>query len=381
MSTRSTKHSGALQLHAPTPAALMPAPSAYVDRLDPAQLSSGTEAAVRALLAEGESANTVRSYQTALRYWAAWYGLRYQQAIVLPVAVPAVIQFIVDHIERMSANGLESSLPQSIDESLVQQRHKALPGPLALSTVMHRISALSKLHQLQGHASPCHDVAVRELLSRVRRAYAKRGRIPGKKAALTRTPFDLLLETCDDSLRGVRDRALLLFAWSSGGRRRSEVVGATVDNLQQISDRVYTYTLRHSKTNQSGADRQDNIKPVVGPAAEAMRQWLQRSGIAEGPIFRRIRRGDRIAEVLAPSAVRHIVKARALLAGLGNEYSAHSLRSGFITEAARQNVPMGDAMALTGHRSVNTVIGYFRATAAVQSKAAWLLDEDFKPTP
>jgi integrase len=381
MSTRSPKRSGALSLQPSAPASLTPVRSADVDRLDPAQLSSSTEAAVRALLSEGESANTVRSYQTALRYWAAWYALRYQQAIVLPVAIPAVIQFIVDHVERMSANGLESSLPQAIDESLVLQRHKALPGPLALSTVMHRISALSKLHQLQGHASPCHDVAVRELLSRVRRAYAKRGRIPGKKAALTRTPFDLLLETCDDSLRGVRDRALLLFAWSSGGRRRSEVVGATVGNLHQVSERVYTYTLRHSKTNQTGSDRQDNVKPVVGLAAEAMTRWLQRSGIDDGPIFRRIRRGDRLAEVLAPSAVRHIVKARAVMAGLGHGYSAHSLRSGFITEAARQNVPMGDAMALTGHRSVNTVIGYFRATAAVQSKAAWLLDEDFKPSP
>lgn len=381
MSNRSPQRTSAIQLHVATPATRIPAWSSNLDRLDPAQLSPGAEAAVRLLLAEGESVNTVRSYQAALRYWAAWYGLRYQQPIVLPVAVPAVMQFIVDHIERMSANGPEFSLPQPIDDALVQQRHKASPGPLALSTVMHRISALSKLHQLQGHASPCHDVAVRELLARIRRAYAKRGRIPGKKAALTRTPFDLLLETCDDSLRGVRDRALLLFAWSSGGRRRSEVVSATVDNLQKISDRVYTYTLRHSKTNQSGTDRQDNIKPVVGSAAEAMDQWLQRSGIAEGPIFRRIRRGDRIAEVLAPSAVRHIVKARALLAGLGHDYSAHSLRSGFITEAARQNVPMGDAMALTGHRSVNTVIGYFRATAAVQSKAAWLLDEEQRPMP
>lgn len=370
MNPRRSRRSGALQL---TP----PAHGVEVDHLDPRALSSVTEDAVRALLAEGESANTVRSYQTALRYWAAWYGLRYRQAIVLPVAVPAVVQFIVDHVERMSAQGLASSLPPSIDELLVQQHQKARPGPLALSTVMHRISALSKLHQLQGHPSPCHDVAVRELLSRVRRAHAKRGQIPDKKAALTRSPFDLLLETCDQTLRGVRDRALLLFAWSSGGRRRSEVAGATVGNLQHISDRIYTYTLRHSKTNQSGSDRQDNVKPVVGAAADAMTLWLQRSGIREGPIFRRIRRGERVAEPLAPSAVRHIVKTRALLAGLGDTYSAHSLRSGFITEAARQNVPMGDAMALTGHRSVNTVIGYFRATAAVQSKAAWLLDDDF----
>ena len=53
--------------------------------------------------------------------------------------------------------------------------------------------------------------------------------------------------TCDDSLRGLRDRALLLFAWSSGGRRRSEVVGATVENTRKVGE-DYLYLLSHSKT-------------------------------------------------------------------------------------------------------------------------------------
>jgi hypothetical protein len=32
-----------------------------------------------------------------------------------------------------------------------------------------------------------------------------------------------MVATCTDGLLGLRDRALLLFAFSSGGRRRSEV--------------------------------------------------------------------------------------------------------------------------------------------------------------
>src|SRR5258708_6806480 len=59
-----------------------------------------------------------------------------------------------------------------------------------------------------------------------RSAYGRRGEQPAKKDALTRDLLEQLLQTCDDSLRGRRDRALLLFAWSSGGRRRSEVAGA-----------------------------------------------------------------------------------------------------------------------------------------------------------
>jgi hypothetical protein len=48
------------------------------------------------------------------------------------------------------------------------------------------------------------------------------------------------------------------------------------------------------------------------------------------------------------------VRRRAQLAGLNGEFSAHSLRSGFMTEAGRQNVPLAEEMALTGHRSVQT---------------------------
>lgn len=62
-----------------------------------------------------------------------------------------------------------------------------------------------------------------------------------------------------------------------------------------------------------------------------------------------------------------IVKRRAKLAGLEGDYGAHSLRSGYVTEAGRQNVPMAEALALTGHRSLATFLGYFQ-TGAVQRK-------------
>ena len=73
-------------------------------------------------------------------------------------------------------------------------------------------------------------------------------------------------------------------------------------------------------------------------------------------LFRRIRRGDVLGEPLAAAAVRDIVRQRCELAGLDESYSAHSLRSGFITEAGRQQVPLGDAMAMTGHASVATAM-------------------------
>lgn len=344
--------------------------------LDPHRLGPMAEQAEAALLREGESENTLRAYRSALRYWAAWAFLRYRQPIRLPVPAEAVVQFIVDHAQRIEDGRLVHELPTALDAALVAGGFKGKPGAPSLNTLVHRVAVLSKVHQLEGAANPCAEPRVRELLAKARRAYAKRGALPRKKPALTREPLEALLATCDTSLAGLRDRALLLFAFSSGGRRRSEVTVASVENTRP-SGSGYTFTLIRSKTNQGGEDRPENDKPVVGRAAQALRAWLQVSGILSGPIFRRVRRGDVIGEPLSPAAVRDIVQARAAAAGLGDHFSAHSLRSGFVTEAGRQRVPLGETMAMTGHHSTASLAGYFRADGQ-ERQAGLLMDVDLR---
>ncbi|MDH0775495.1 site-specific integrase [Delftia tsuruhatensis] len=342
--------------------------------LPSAGLEPAARQAVRELMHEGESANTRNSYQSAMRYWSAWHALRFDRQMQLPLDVACVLQFIIDHAQRQTGAGLASEMPMHIDRALVEAGYKAREGPLSHNTLVHRMAVLSKAHQVHGLANPCQDGAVRELMSRTRKAYARRGEGPAKKDALTRDLLEQLLDTCDDSLRGRRDRALLLFAWSSGGRRRSEVAGADMRHLRSVGPQEFIYTLAHSKTNQSGRDAPENHKPVTGRAAQALADWLRAAAIQEGPIFRRIRKGGHVGEPLSPAAVRDIVKQRCALAGVEGDFSAHSLRSGFVTEAGRQNVPLPDTMALTGHSSVNTVLGYFRADSALSNRAARLLD-------
>lgn len=337
-------------------------------------LEPAAQQAVRELLREGESTNTRNSYQSAMRYWAAWHALRFERQMQLPLDVACVLQFIIDHAQRQTGAGLASEMPAHMDRALVEAGYKAREGPLSHNTLVHRMAVLSKAHQVHGLANPCQDGAVRELMSRTRKAYARRGEQPAKKDALTRDLLEQLLQTCDDSLRGRRDRALLLFAWSSGGRRRSEVAGADMRHLRAVGPQEFIYTLAHSKTNQSGRDAPENHKPVTGRAAQALADWLRAAAIEDGPIFRRIRKGGHVGEPLSPAAVRDIVKQRCALAGVEGDFSAHSLRSGFVTEAGRQNVPLPDTMALTGHSSVNTVLGYFRADSALSNRAARLLD-------
>ena len=112
----------------------------------------------------------------------------------------------------------------------------------------------------------------------------------------------------------------------------------------------FVYNLAYSKSNQAGGDQPENSNPVLGAAATALELWLQASGITSGAIFRRVRKGGHLGAALSPAAVRAIVKERCALAGIAGDFSAHSLRSGFVTEAGRQNVPLAETMAMTGHR-------------------------------
>jgi integrase len=341
----------------------------------PHELSSVTVQAVAELLHEGQSANTLRSYQSALQYWAAWYAMRYCAQIELPVPATCVLQFIVDHAQRTVQKGLVHELPVEIDAKLVAAGYKGKPGPLAHSTLVHRIAVLSKAHQAREVKNPCQDPKVRELLSRTRKAYVKRGELPQRKAALTKDLLRELLATCDASLRGKRDRALLLFAWASGGRRRSEVASADMKFLQRVAPGKFHYELVHSKTNQSGLDRQENVKPVLGAAGEALEVWLAASDIREGALFRRVLKGGHLGGSLSAAAVRDIVKERSFLAGLESKYSAHSLRSGFVTEAVKQQISLPETMAMTGHKSVASVVLYARGSAFDDALGAKLADD------
>lgn len=339
----------------------------------PEQLAQQAAEAVRELLAEAAAANTTRSYATALRYWAGWHQARYGIELTLPASEAVVIQFLVDHIQRKSKTGLVSELPLAIDETLAAAGLKAKVGPLKLSTVVQRVAVLSTAHKLKRLANPCELPSVRTLLSRARRAAVKRGERPSKKTAITRAELEAMLATCDESLEGLRDRALLCFGFASGGRRRSEIAAADMRDLRKVGEDGYIYRLEYSKTQQAGVKADSTPdKPILGRSADALTVWLAAAQIYEGAIFRRVWKG-RVGSALLPGSVASIVKRRAKLARLEGDFGAHSLRSGFVTEAGKQGVPLPAVMAMTEHRSVASVIGYFQAGAAEDNPAARLL--------
>src|SRR6185437_12046902 len=395
-------HAQAMGVIAPLPRATKPALASELPAslLVPHTLAEAAERAAAAFFQEASSRNTTRTYQTALRYWGAWYALRYGVALEAPVNAEVVIQFIVDHLEHQpdmpapkvtpftpSSNTTQHLLPLAIDRLLVERKFKAALGPWTIATVKTRLAALSRAHEhfimnnthlgLGPEANPLRDARVRHLIAAARRAYAHRGRSPSRPVAATRAVMDALLATCDNSLVGKRDRALLLFGWASGGRRRSEITAASFENVRREAE-GFVYELGRSKTYQSAQRSPQHFKPIQGSAAAALRSWLEvllAYRITEGKIFRAIR-NERIYEPLTGWSVREIVRKRAKMGSepLG-KLSAHSLRSGFVTEAGKQGIPIGQTMAMTGHRSVQTLMGYYQSGELAASRAARLMDE------
>lgn len=339
-------------------------------------LADSTRAAAEAFISAGTAANTVRSYQSALSYWSAWLQLRYRRSLGDGALPPDVaVQFIVDHLARPDGDGNWSQLlPPQLDAALVAAGVKGKLGALAFSTVSHRLAVLAKWHRLNAWDNPCEASAVKTLLREARKAQARQGVALRKKTAVVLEPLQAMLATCSDGVRGIRDRALLLLAWSGGGRRRSEVVGLQVEDLRRLDADTWLYALGATKTDTSGVRRE---KPLQGPAAHALQAWLEVAPARSGPLFRRLYRGGRVGSAgLSGDQVARIVKRRAALAGLEGDWAAHSLRSGFVTEAGRQGVPLGEVMAMTEHRSVNTVMGYFQAGSLLGSRAANLMGSE-----
>ncbi|MGA8138261.1 MAG: tyrosine-type recombinase/integrase [Pseudomonas gingeri] len=341
--------------------------------LDPHFLAINAQEAAAAFIAAGTAANTLRSYRSALAYWSAWLQLRYGQALgdkALPTTV--AVQFVLDHLARPLDNGTWAHLlPPAIDAALVAARVKAKPGALAFNTVSHRLAVLGKWHRLNGWDNPIEASALKTLLREARKAQSRQGVSVRKKTAVVLEPLQALLATCSDGVRGVRDRALLLLAWSGGGRRRSEVVGLQVGDVRRLDADTWLYALGATKTDTGGTRRE---KPLRGPAAQALAAWLAAAPAESGPLFRRLYKGGKISSTaLSADQVARIVQRRAQLAGLDGDWAAHSLRSGFVTEAGRQGVPLGEVMAMTEHRSVATVMGYFQAGSLLNSKATSLL--------
>ena len=229
------------------------------------------------------------------------------------------------------------------------------------ATISRRTAAIRYAHKLARHPDPTESEHVKSAVRGIRRTI---GAAHKQKAPATAEIVAAMLSHCPPGLVGKRDRAILALGFA-GAFRRSELVALDVSDLVDDRDGI-RLTIRRSKTDQEGRGHEvaiphgRHLKPV-----RAIKDWLEASGITEGPLFRPISRSGNVRgdARLTCKSIAELVKRYAEKVGLqASEFGAHSLRAGFVTTAADRDVELTRIMDVTRHKDVRTVTGYVRRT-------------------
>lgn len=240
------------------------------------------------------------------------------------------------------------------------------------STINTALTAISQGHALAGADFNRQDPLLVRTMKGIRRSLAERG--VDRAAPLLPDQIAAACELLPDTPRGTRDRAVLCVGFA-GGFRRSELVGLQLRDLEfDEKERGVLVLLRTSKTDQFGAGRYVAVPFSSRRATCPVRNlnaWFEVAEAAgmdlETPVFRSVsgRDGATIDETpMSDKAVGRLVKRAAALAGVDDtsNYSAHSLRAGFVTAAAEAGKAEHTIMAQTGHKSADTLRRYIRQT-------------------
>jgi integrase len=240
----------------------------------------------------------------------------------------------------------------------------------AVSTIERRLAAITTTYRTAGTPLPRQDRHIIDVMAGIRRQHA---RPPRQKEALFAEDILAMCATLPNSLRGYRDRAILLIGFA-GGLRRSEITGLDCGPEQtpetggwiEILDDGALLSIR-GKTGwrqvEIGRGSSDRSCPV-----HALELWLRLARISTGPVFRRVREANSNvgADRLDDKHVARLVQSTALAAGIRSDlpeasrkalFAGHSLRAGLASSA---EVDEAHVQRQLGHASVDMTRRYQR---------------------
>ena len=305
------------------------------------ELILGAAERARDYAANSKAPATVRAYRACWKHFQQW--CRDRGLISLPAEPRTVALFIAD----------------------CASKHK--PASISL-----RMAAISAAHKLAGFESPTlmRHAVVSETWAGIKRTL---GTAQEGKAAILTDDLRKMIGALPDSLRGLRDAALLLVGFASACRR-SELTALAVDDLAWVEEGL-RITLRRSKTDQEGKGQMIGVPygsdPLTCPV-RSMKRWLVAAGITEGFAFRGVLKGGRVQSGrMAGDSVALVVKRSCSSVGMETaRFAAHSLRAGMVTQAARAGVPESCIMRQTRHKSTAMLVRYTREPNLFKGNAA-----------
>jgi site-specific recombinase XerD len=287
------------------------------------------------------AANTKRGYRSD---WTSWLVFCSQQEIQpLPAEPESVRRYLAQLAEVGGRKG----------------------GKLKAKTAERHLAAIAAGHRAANLVFDAAHPLLKKTLNGIRRTY---GEAQTGARALRSGDIEAICKIFRLDLRSVRNKAIILLGFA-GGFRRSEIVAFNVEDLDFGKQKdSLVVTLKRSKTDQEGKGRTVAIvagaNPLTCPVA-AVKAWLRAAQLEDegnDALFRPVNRwGVTELNRLSDKAVDRIVKWAARVAGLNeDEYSAHSLRAGHVTEALGRGADRSAVKRQTGHASDAMIDRYAR---------------------
>ena len=174
-----------------------------------------------------------------------------------------------------------------------------------------------------------------------------------------------------DRLIDARNRALVAVAYDTM-LRRSELAALQVSDLAIQDTGAATVLVRNGKTDAEGRGA---VLYLARDSVTMVREWLVRSGVGDGRLFRSLRRGE-LGEALDPSQIPRIYKAIArragLEAGVVDRLSGHSTRVGAAQDMIACGIELPAILQAGRWKSTAMVNRYGERLLAQRSGAAQL---------
>ena len=244
-----------------------------------------------------------------------------------------------------------------------------------MSTLRRRLVSIGVIHRLKGHYLDMKHPIIIENLMGIKR---KKGSYQKGKKPILINHLKLMIEAIDKDtsdetgIRKLRDKTIILLGFA-GGFRRIELISIDFEDLEFVSEGVKIF-IRKSKTDQFGEGMIKGLPYFTNQKycpVWHLKKWLEISEIKSGPIFRRFSKGLNLGKNrLTDQSVALFIKKHLLNAGIENQnYSGHSLRSGFATATAESGADERSIMAMTGHKTTQMVRRYIKEANLFKNNA------------
>ena len=226
------------------------------------------------------------------------------------------------------------------------------------ASIRRALCGLSGIHRLNRFEDPTKDP---DVTLEMRRMHRRLGRSSKQAGGINADTLNKLLLATDNSIRGMRDRALLLVAYDTLCRR-SELVSLQVRDVKINSKNgieTSSILLRKSKTDQDSTGRWLHLS---AKAHIALIQWLKHLSKNQEMLFCGLNRTLDISPKIGPGQINRIYKRLAKKAELDDltiqRISGHSIRVGAAQDLLNSGASMPVIMQRGRWSKIDTVMRY-----------------------